>query len=717
MKHLLLATSALALLGVAGCQTTVEPEIKPEEKVEKTIVQPKAEIGTFGLDLTTQDPSVKPGDDFNRFANGKWLDTFEIPADKSNYGVFTKLADGAELHVRQIIEETAAKSPSADTLEGKIAAIYNAYMDTDAIEAKGMEPAKPYLEKVDTIETREDLAKVFASTGFRSPIGGWVDVDSKQTDQYIFYIQQSGLGLPDRSYYLDDTEKNLEVRSKYVAYLTTMLGFAGYEPETASAMANNILALETEIAKQHWDRGIGRNRSLTYNKVSKDELIKMAGDFPLAVMLDEMTLGDQEAFVVRQVAPTSEEIKDNALSDDELAKLGDGFVGLAKVANDYDLEVWKAYLKAHFISGMASVLPKAVDDARFAFYGTTLSGQPEQRERWKRAVAATEGSVGEAVGKVYVGKHFKPEAKTAMVELVANLRKAMASNLDKLEWMGDDTKVEAHNKLQKFTPKIGYPNKFETYETLEVSADDAFGNSIASDEWAWEDMISQLGQPIDRDEWFMFPQTVNAYYSPNRNEIVFPAAILQPPFFDLAADPAVNYGGIGAVIGHEMGHGFDDQGSKSDGDGKLRNWWTKDDEKAFKKLTGKLVKQYNEFCPLEDGDDKKCVNGVLTLGENIGDLGGLSMAYTAYKLSLNGEEAPVIDGLTGDQRFFLSWAQVWQRLYREEELRRRLDTDPHSPAAYRINGIVRNMDQWYKAFGVTEDDALYLPPEERVTIW
>lgn len=712
MKKLLLAASSLALLAAAGCT----PSDKGDTARQETkVVMGKAEIGEFGLDLTSQDPAVKPGDDFNRFANGKWLDTFEIPSDKSSYSVFTRLADGAEINVHNIIEETAEKSPPVDTLEGKVAAFYTAFMDTDSIEAKGLTPVEPYLAKVDAIETREDLAKIFAETGFRSPFAGWVDVDSKQTDQYIFYVTQSGLGLPDRSYYLEDTPKNLEIREAYKAYLEKMLTAAGYEnPAEAAA---NVLSLETEIATAHWDRALGRNRNLTYNKVSRAELEELAGNFPIAASIEAMGLGDQEYFVVRQLEPTPEEVEENGLNEEQLAKLGPGVVDLFKIANDYDLDSWKAYLKAHFISGQASVLPKEIDDASFEFYGKTLRGTPEQRVRWKRAVDATEGALGEAVGKVYVDRHFKPEAKAAMEDLVGNLRKAMSQNLNDLEWMGDDTKVEARDKLAKFTPKIGYPENFETYDSLEVSADDAFGNALAADEWGWQDMISQLGQPIDRDEWFMFPQTVNAYYSPNRNEIVFPAAILQPPFFDLNADPAVNYGAIGAVIGHEIGHGFDDQGSKSDGDGQLRNWWTDEDKAAFKERTETLVKQYNAFCPIDKEDDKMCVNGALTLGENIGDLGGLSMAYTAYKLSLDGKEAPVLDGLTGDQRFFLSWAQVWQGLYREKALRQRLMTDPHSPAAYRINGIVRNMDVWYDAFGVTEEDALYLPPEERVSIW
>ena len=709
MKHLLLAASSLALLTAAGCQMTTTVPVAEVQTPEPTVT-----YGSFGIDLTSMGADVDAGDDFNRYVNGHWLDTFEIPSDKSSYGIFTGLADTAEVQVRQIIEDTAAEAPAADTLEGKIAAIYNAFMDTDAIEAKGLAPVYPYIDRIMAIEDREDLAEVFAAVGYSSPFGGWVDVDSKQPDQYIFYITQSGLGLPDRSYYLEDTAKNVEIQAAYKAYLTTILGFAGYEkPEQA---AEAVYALEKQIAEAHWDRALGRNRDLTYNKVSREELIEMGGDFPVGPML--AALGDQEYFVVRQLAPTPEEIAENDLTEEQLAKLGPGLPALFKIAETADLNTWKAYLAAHLISDEAAVLPKEVDDAQFDFYGKTLRGQPEQRERWKRAVSATEGAVGEAVGKIYVEQHFKPEAKAAMEDLVANLRKAMSANLNELSWMGDATKVEAQDKLDSFTPKIGYPNNFETYDTLTVTADNAFGNSMAAGEWEYKDMISKLGEPIDRDEWFMTPQTVNAYYSPNRNEIVFPAAILQPPFFDLYADPAVNYGAIGAVIGHEMGHGFDDQGAKSDGAGMLRNWWTPEDKAAFEELTNALVEQYNGFCPIENGEeDTVCVNGRLTLGENIGDVGGLSMAYTAYKISLDGKEAPVIDGYTGDQRFFMAWAQVWQGLYREEALRTRLATDPHSPAAYRINGVVRNMDAWYEAFGVTEDDALYLPPEKRVSIW
>ena len=720
MKHLLMAVSAISLLGVAACAPSDKPEVTetetPETGSTETAAKEAPEIGTFGIDLEYVDESRKPGDDFNKYVNGKWLDTFEIPADKSRFGVFDKLAENAETQVRTIIDETADAEPPINTLEGKIAAFYNAFMDEETIEEKGLAPAQPYLDRIAAVESREDLARLFASNGFAAPFGGYVDVDAKAPDTYIFYLGQGGLGLPDRDYYLKDTPNNLELREAYMAVLKDMLEIAGYDDPAAAA--ESVFELETQIAQAHWDRAVGRNRNLTYNKLTKEELIELGGDFPTALVLEEIGLGDQEEFVVRQVAPTEEEIAESGLSDDQIAKLGAGVSGLFELANTADLDAWKAYLTAHFLIDHARVLPSQVDDEVFEFFGKTLGGQPEQRARWKRAVDATEGALGEAVGKVYVERYFKPEAKAAMTELVENLRKAMRQNLEGLDWMGEDTKVEAYDKLAKFTPKIGYPEKFETYDDLEISEGEAFANAMAVGEWQYEDMLSNLGKPIDKTEWFMFPQTVNAYYSPNRNEIVFPAAILQPPFFDLYADPAVNYGAIGAVIGHEMGHGFDDQGAKSDGDGVLRNWWTDEDTAAFKERTEALVAQYDAFCPIQNSEeDTVCVNGSLTLGENIGDLGGLSMAYTAYKLSLNGEEAPVIDGLTGDQRFFMSWAQVWRALYREERTRTQLASDPHSPPQYRINGIVRNMDAWYEAFGVTEEDELYIPPEKRISIW
>tara|TARA_R110002111_G_scaffold119567_3_gene182501 strand:- start:1258 stop:3240 length:1983 start_codon:yes stop_codon:yes gene_type:complete len=656
---------------------------------------------------------VNPGDDFFAYVNGLWLDTFEIPSDRTRYSSFTLLAEKSEQRVRKIIEELAAAKPDPATLEGKVATIYNAYLDTDAIEAKGLTPAQPYLDRIKAIETREDLANVFAANGFTTPVGGWVDVDSKQTDQYIFYMTQTGLGMGDREYYLVDNDKNTELRAAYKAMLASLLETAGYAD--GAAAADKVIALETEIAKAHWDRAVGRNRNLTYNKVSRDELVAMGGDFPTAALIDGFGLGDQANFVIRQVTPTAEEVAENGLDAEQLAKVsGGGVPGLLKVMQTAPMDQWKAYLAAHLLIDTSDVLPASIDNTVFEFYGKTLSGLEEQRERWKRGVDTVENSVGEAVGKVYAERYFPAENKAAMDKLVANLRTALGENLETIAWMGAETKAEAEAKLNQFTPKIGYPEKFETYDSL-VVGNDAFANQMAVNDWAYKDMLSHLGQPIDRTEWGMLPQTVNAYYSPNRNEIVFPAAILQPPFFNLSADPVVNYGAIGAVIGHEIGHGFDDQGSKSDGTGMLRNWWTAEDEANFKAKTGALVAQYNAFCPYDDGET--CVNGALTLGENIGDLGGLSMAYKAYHLSLNGKEDKVIDGLTGDQRFFMSYAQVWRSKNREEAMRRQMLTDPHSPPQYRVNGIVRNFDEWYEAFGITPDNELYLPPEQRIRIW
>ena len=725
MKHLMLGAAAIALLTACGpgkhkSETTSAEAPAPVINADgKYVTAEGLELstpdtwGTWGINLANVKADVNPGDDFFAHVNGKWLDTFEIPSDRTRYGSFTLLAEKSEQRVRKIIEELAAAKPDPATLEGKVATIYNAYLDTGAIEARGLAPAQPYLDRIQAMETREDLAKVFAANGFTAPVGGWVDVDSKQTDQYIFYITQAGLGMGDRDYYLVDSDKNTELRAAYKAMLSSLLGAAGYDD--AGAAADKVIALETEIAKAHWDRAAGRNRNLTYNKVTKAELIALGGAFPTATLIDALDLGDQAAFVVRQVTPTAEEIAENGLDADQLAKVsGGGVPGLFKVMQTAPMDQWKAYLTAHLLIDTSDVLPASIDNTVFDFYGKTLSGQEEQRERWQRGVDTVENSVGEAVGKVYAARYFPTENKAAMDQLVANLRVALSQNLEKLDWMGAATKAEAEAKLDLFTPKIGYPEKFETYDSLVVS-DDAFANQMAVNAWAYQDMLSDLGQPIDKTEWGMLPQTVNAYYSPNRNEIVFPAAILQPPFFNLSADPAVNYGAIGGVIGHEIGHGFDDQGAKSDGTGLLRNWWTAEDEANFKAKTGALVAQYNAFCPYDEGET--CVNGALTLGENIGDLGGLSMAYKAYHISLDGKEDKVIDGLTGDQRFFMSWAQVWRSKNREEAMRRQMLTDPHSPPAYRVNGIVRNFDAWYDAFGVTPDDALYLPPEQRIRIW
>ncbi|ESZ86106.1 MAG: zinc metalloprotease [Blastomonas sp. CACIA14H2] len=731
IKKILLASAALAALAAAPARahegepgqsdidTLIEAETAADTATggttdaEGITTTARDFWGTWGVDTTLMNPAIKPGDDFYAYVNGKWLDTFEIPADRARYGAFTLLAEKSEQRVRKIIDELAATKPAIDTGAGKVAAFYNAYLDTAAIDAAGLAPAQPYLDRIKAAKTREDLAKLFGTPGFRSPVAGFVDIDSKQTDKYIFQVTQAGLGMPDRDYYLVDSEANLKVRAAYMQYLTFLMGKAGYaDPAKAAQM---VYDLEKAIATEHWDRAIGRNRNITYNKLSKAEMLALGNGFPVETFIKTVGVDGQQEFVVRQLSPTADEIATEKLTPEQVAKLGSGIPGLFKLANTAPIEAWQAWLAAGFLSSAASVLPSDIDAANFAFYGTVLGGQKKQRERWQRGVAAVEGSMGEIVGKIYADRYFPAENKAAMDELVGNLRKAMAANLNDIKWMGEATKVEARQKLAKFTPKIGYTEKFETYDTLTITPGKALDNAIAAGTWAYRDNLSKLGKPIDKTEWFMLPQTVNAYYSPPRNEIVFPAAILQPPFFNLSADPAVNYGAIGGVIGHEMGHGFDDQGSKSDGDGVLRDWWTPEDQANFKKLTSALVAQYSALCPLDDG--KTCVNGALTLGENIGDVGGLSMAYRAYKIHLNGKEDKVIDGLTGDQRFFMAWAQVWRNKSRDEYLRQQLNTDPHSPPNFRANGTVRNFDEWYKAFNVKPGDALYLPPEQRIRIW
>jgi len=723
MKTSNLLIPAALLLSACGEQASDPKPAETKVKPDREIITSSPDVwGDWGIDLSVRNPDLHPGDDFFMHVNGLWYDSFELPADKTRYGSFNLLAEKSEQQIRFIIEDLAAEKPALDTAEGKVAAMYNAFLDTDAINAAGLATAQPYLDRIDAIETREDLATLFGTPGFSSPVSGYVWVDAKDPDTYIPQMGISGLGLPDRDYYLKTDEKSERIKMQYVALLTFLLDQAG-EPEPAG-MATRIMALETELASAHWDRATSRNRELTYNKLNRAELIETAGDFPVTAMLSASQLADQDSFIIAQMPPTEEELAAAGLSPDEASsKLGGGVPAAFSLANTYDLDVWKAYLKAHLLSSNSAVLPAEIDQAVFDFYGTALRGQPEQRPRWKRAVSAIEGTLGEAVASVYVARHFPAENKAAMDELVGNLRDAMRSNLAELDWMSETTRVKAAEKLSKFNPKIGYPETFETYESLSLGSN-AFENAMAAERWAFEDSITRLGTEPDRNEWFMTPQTVNAYYNPSYNEIVFPAAILQPPFFNISADPAVNYGAIGGVIGHEIGHGFDDQGSKYSGDGVLENWWTPTDRSAFDQLGDTLVAQYNRFCPLEEGDP--CVNGRLSLGENIGDLGGLSLAYRAYQISLDSnqdgrisetEQAPILDGLTGDQRFFMAWAQVWRSKYRDEALRQQLLTGPHSPPYYRANGIVRNFDEWYEAFGVTETHALYLPEEERVRIW
>lgn len=674
----------------------------------------KMDWGKSGIQTQWQEKTARPGADFDKFVNGKWEAAVVLPADRTNWGSFTALRDLSEQRVHGIMDGLIASKPAAGTDAARVEAAYAAFMDVDAINKAGLAPAQPYLERIFAAKTPDDLMKIFAAPGFASPLGAYVTADAKQSDVNAFEVGVGGLGLPDRDYYLKIDKRSQDIRAKYVEYLTFVLGKAGYADPSSAAKA--VLSLETRLAQADWDRAASRDPDLTYNKLSVAEFEGLAAPGLMRTFIETMGAGKAAYILVDQMPPTAEELKVARIDPAKAQTLfGGGVPEVARLVSEVPVSTWQAWLAAHFLRGHASVLPTDIDDATFAFYGKTMSGQPEQRARWKRGVAAVEGMAGELVGKIYAEKYYPPEAQAAMTDLVSNLRKAMAVNLQSLAWMGPETRKEAEAKLNAFTPKIGAPAKFKEYEGLTFSATDPLGNAIAAGSWENDDQMKRIGQPVDKTEWFMLPETVNAYYNPPYNEIVFPAAILQPPFFNVSADPAVNYGGIGAVIGHEMGHGFDDQGAKSDGTGNLRDWWTPADKANFQKLQDKLEAQYNSFCPFDDG--KTCVNGKLTMGENIGDLGGLSLAYRAYKLSLNGKEAPVIDGLTGDQRFFMAWAQVWRSKYREESVRQQLITDPHSPAHYRINGIVRNFDEWYKAFDVKPGDALYLPPAERVRIW
>ncbi len=676
---------------------------------------PTISFGTWGVDPALLDPGIKPGDDFNAYVNKRWIDANPLPPEFSRIGAFTLLGEKSTADVKALMDELMAKNPaSLSGDERRIVDAYRTFHDTAAIEAAGLAPARPYLDRIRKAKTLDDLALLWAEPIYPSPVGGGVGVDAKRPDRHIASVGFGGLGMPDRDYYLDTSEKGRAIQTAYKQYLTFLLGEAGYADPAATA--ETVYAFEDRIARNvAWDRTVQRNRDLTYNLLTAEELSAIGGKVPVAAMLQRIGIANSPGFVVSLMPPTEEEVAKFKLDQATLAKIGTGLPGMFALLSETPVETQKAWMIKEFLSGNADVLPARFDAASFAFYGKTLRGTPEQRPRWKRAIGETESLIGELVGKAYVARYFPPENKAAMDELVANLRQALSQSIDEITWMSETTKREARAKLASFDPKIGYRPNLETYEGLAITAGDAIANRMAAAQWGHADNIAKLGKPIDRTEWFMLPQTVNAYYNPTKNEIVFPAGILQQPFFALSNDIAVNYGAIGGVIGHEIGHGFDDQGSKSDATGALRNWWTDADRAAFDALGDRLVAQYDAFCPLDEG--KTCVNGRFTLGENIGDVGGLSMAWRAYKIATRGKDVPVIDGLTGDQRFFLAWAQVWRSTQREENYRNRLRTDPHSPEEYRANGAVRNLDAWYEAFGVKPGDAMYLPPEERVRIW
>jgi len=650
----------------------------------------KPAIGDFGLDLSARNPQVKPGDDFFAYANGGWYDSFNIPDDKSSFGPFDRLDELSKERVRGIIERSAAAHAAPGTPAQQIGDYYAAYMDQAAIEANGLTPAEPDLQRIAAARTRADIARLFGEPGFASLFDVQLPPDFKNPDRYCVFISESTLGLPDRDYYLKDDPTLKELRAKYVDYIAQMLSLGGIPDAATKAQA--ILAFETEAAKVQWPIEKRRDVDAIYNPRTKSQLLAYAPGFPWQAFLDPQQLGAREHLVVGELS---------AIRD------------LAALFGRTNEATLRDFLTFHYLSTHAPYLPKRFDEARFAFYGQAMRGQPQQRERWKRGVDAVDDALGEAVGRLYVAEYFPPESKAQMQQLVADLEAALSERISALDWMTPQTKKRAHEKLAALTPKIGYPDKWKDYSALTVRRDDLFGNVQRAAEWEWNYQVARLDKPVDRGEWQMTPQEINAYYNPSNNEIVFPAAILQPPMFDPNADAAVNFGAIGAVIGHEMGHGFDDQGRKFGPDGALRDWWTAEDARVFTARTARLINQFSAFEALPGLK----VNGANTVGENIGDLGGLNVAHEAYRISLKGRPAPVINGLTGDQRFFLAYAQVWRQKYRDGALRELVMSDEHSPSQFRVNGPLPNIDDWYAAFNVQPGDKLYIAPAERVRIW
>lgn len=643
-----------------------------------------------GLDYAHKDPSVRIQDDLYRHFNGGWLKSVEIPADRSSDGAFVTLRIQSENRVRELVESASGSDEAV-----KITNIYKSFMDAEAVNASGMDPIAKELLQVDDIANLEQFISTLSKLeahGVSGVFGSFIYADMKDPSTNILYLQQGGISLPDEAYYRED--KYVQIRAAFLLHVEKMFELAGFK--NGADLATKVLALETTLASHHWDQVKDRDATLTYNKLSRGELKILMPGF------------DWESYLIDGQIPS-------VVLDSVIVQQPSFFQALALLLSDFDIDAWKIWLKWQIITGAAPYLSDEFVQENFEFYGKTLSGTPELRERWKRAVSMIEGSLGEAVGKLYVEKYFPAEAKMRMEKLVSNLIEAYRLSITELEWMSQETKLKALEKLDTFRPKIGYPDKWRDYSALQTDADALYANIARVVKFQRDFEFAKIGQPVDREEWHMAPQTVNAYYNPVMNEIVFPAAILQPPFFGLEYDDAINFGGIGAVIGHEIGHGFDDQGSKYDGYGALNNWWSDGDRAAFEERTKALITQYDALSPEETPDLN--VNGALTIGENIGDLGGLTIAYKAYQISLAGEPSPVIEGLTGEQRLILSWAQIWRSKVRPEEMRRRIATDPHSPAEFRCNQILKNFSPFYEAFAVTKTDALWLDEEARVVIW
>lgn len=689
--------SAAALSLAMGMMTVSQAQIAPAEKPATTAPAKantapattgesadKPEIGSFGFDMGGMDRSIAAGDDFYAFANGSWAKNTAIPADKSNYGMFTALADLSQERTKGILE--SAKSDA----NSKAGRAYAAFLDSATVEARGMAPIQPMLRQIRDVK-KGDLPKLLAEldrAGVDHFFSGYVGQDDKNPDAYIYNMGQSGLGMPDRDFYLKSGERNEKLRAQYLQHLENILNVAG--ERNAAARAKAVFDFETAIANVHWDKNDSSDATKTYNKLSLAELAQQAPGFNWSQFVRGLGVQENDLLVAQPTA----------------------LAGEAKLIAAAPLPVLKDLLIVRAVDAYADVLPDAVAKESFAFHETAISGTPEMQERWKRAVDYSTGYLGDEVGQAYVAKYFPPETKTEMDKLVRNVIEAMGKRIEGLDWMQPETKARAQQKLANFTTKIGYPDQWKDYGSLEIRADDLFGNTLRARQFRHDDNISKLGGPIRKWEWFMTPMTVNAYANFAMNEIVFPAAILQPPFFDPNADPAINYGGIGAVIGHEISHHFDDQGAKYDEKGRLSDWWSEKDVAAFDAASQALIAQYDAYEVLPG----EKLDGTFTLGENIGDLAGLTVAYDAYRASLEGKEAPVLDGLTGDQRFFLGWAQVWRRNYRDQNLSARITTDPHSPSIQRA-WVTRNLDPWYKAYQVVPGQKLYLDPKERVRIW
>ena len=673
-KKLLLLAAASALVFTPALAADGKPRFAP-----------------WGVDLTAMDSSVKPGDDFFAYVNGGWDKRTQIAADRTFVGIDSVLNDQLDRDVRAIVEDMAKDSANSGPLGQQVGDFYASWMDEAAIAAKGTAPLKPHLDRIAAVKDKAELAELFAVTGYPSPIGIAIFPDLSDPTTYGVYAGQGGLGMPNRDYYLLEGAKYDAYRTAYKAYLTKLQQLAGISD--AAAKAERVFALETAIAKVHWKPEDSRDVAKIYNPMDRAKLAAFAPQLHWDRALPKAGLGDVKTVVVTETTAVQE---------------------IAKLVDSVPLETWKEYEAVHFISGHASYLTKDFDQARFDFYSKTLRDVPNQRDRWKRGVDIVNGALGEAVGQIYVQRHYPPEASRQMGELITNFRAALQEKIENNSWMDAATKKEAQAKLATFDPRTGHPAKYIDYSTLKVDRGDLFGNVLRSGQFEWNLLLERMKKPVDRSLWGMTPQTNNAYYDPTQNQITFPAGILQPPYFDPNADPAANYGSIGATIGHEIGHGFDDQGRKFDGSGKLRDWWTEASAKQYESRAAALVKQYDSYEPIPGVH----IKGQLTLGENIGDLGGLEVAHAAYRryVAKHGEP-PVIGGLTGDQRFFIAYGYSWQRKNREGALRAQLLTDPHSPAMYRVNGVVRNMDEWYKAFNVKPGDKMYLAPEQRVRIW